>query len=131
MKDVSAAPLPVLKRSRVISGVWEGLIDGLPGSVEAPEIEVVHLERILPGLEIAALDDGSAGWRATLPIPADLLTDGVQTFLIRAHGGGETLGHFTIVTGQPLDDDIRAELDLLRAELDMLKRAFRRHCRET
>jgi hypothetical protein len=30
-----------------------------------------------------------------------------------------------------LDEDIRAEVDLLRAELDLLKRAFRRHCSET
>jgi hypothetical protein len=30
-----------------------------------------------------------------------------------------------------MEEDIRAELDLLRAELDLLKRAFRRHCVET
>jgi hypothetical protein len=30
-----------------------------------------------------------------------------------------------------MEDDLRAEVDLLRAELDMLKRAFRRHCLET
>ncbi|RSK38113.1 hypothetical protein EJA01_02930 [Rhodovulum iodosum] len=123
--------MPVLKRSRVISGTWEGLLDGVPGSADPPAIDIVHLERVLPGLEIAALRDDAADWRATLPIPAELLSDGVQTFVIRAHEGGETLGHFTIVTGQPLEDDIRAELDLLRAELDMLKRAFRRHCRDT
>ena len=37
----------------------------------------------------------------------------------------------TIVTGVAMEDDVRAEIDLLRAELDMLKRAFRRHCLET
>jgi hypothetical protein len=31
----------------------------------------------------------------------------------------------------PLEEDIRAEVSLLRAELDLLKRAFRRHCAET
>ena len=36
-----------------------------------------------------------------------------------------------MITGEPLGDDIRAEVELLRAELDMLKRAFRRHCLET
>ena len=41
------------------------------------------------------------------------------------------LASFTVVMGQPLDEDIRAEMALLRAELDMLKRAFRRHCVET
>jgi len=44
---------------------------------------------------------------------------------------GDKLGHFTIITGVAMEDDIRAEMDLLRAELDMLKRAFRRHCLET
>ena len=54
-----------------------------------------------------------------------------QRFLIRNRGTGETLAHFTIITGVPMEDDLRAEVDLLRAELDMLKRAFRRHCVET
>ena len=67
----------------------------------------------------------------SVPIPTALLSDGVQTFLVRDPATGATLGHFTIVTGVPLEDDIRAEIDLLRAELDMLKKAFRRHCVET
>ena len=41
------------------------------------------------------------------------------------------LAQFTLVAGQPLDEDIRAELSLLRAELDLLKRAFQRHVRES
>jgi hypothetical protein len=41
------------------------------------------------------------------------------------------LGSFSIVAGDALAEDIRAELSLLRAELDMLKKAFRRHCVET
>ena len=41
------------------------------------------------------------------------------------------LGDFTLIAGEPLADDLRAEVELLRAELDMLKRAFRRHCLET
>jgi hypothetical protein len=55
----------------------------------------------------------------------------VQVFLINDAATGETLDSFTIITGEPLEDDIRAEVELLRAELDMLKRAFRRHCVET
>ena len=55
----------------------------------------------------------------------------VQTFLIRSKPTGETLAHFTVITGVAMEDDMRAEVDLLRAELDMLKRAFRRHCVET
>ena len=41
------------------------------------------------------------------------------------------LGDFTLMAGDAVADDLRAEVELLRAELDMLKRAFRRHCLET
>jgi hypothetical protein len=58
-----------------------------------------------------------------------ILNDGVQTFVIQ--NAGQTLGSFSIVSGRPLDHDLRSEIDLLRAELDLLKRAFRRHCVET
>ena len=44
---------------------------------------------------------------------------------------GDTLDSISIITGEVLSDDIRAEMNLLRAELDMLKKAFRRHCIET
>ena len=46
-------------------------------------------------------------------------------------GGGTKLGHFSIIAGEALGEDLHAEVELLRAELDMLKRAFRRHCLET
>jgi len=113
----------MLVMSRLRAGRWEGVWKG-----EAPpRITVVHLEKVLPGLEVAA--EGEGKWRLGLPIPAELISDGVQTFLVRQDG--ETVGRFSIVTGEPLEDDLRAEIDLLRAELDMLKRAFRRHCLET
>jgi hypothetical protein len=64
-------------------------------------------------------------------VPVELLSEGVQTFLIRNTMTGEKLLHFTVITGVAMEDDLRAEVDLLRAELDMLKRAFRRHCLET
>ena len=73
----------------------------------------------------------TGAWAIQLPIPAALLSDGVQTILIREVGAVEVLGHFTVITGVVMEDDMRAEIDLLRAELDMLKRAFRRHCLET
>lgn len=113
----------MLELSRIRAGHWEG-----SWAAEArPELVVVHQEQVLGGLEAEPMGEGK--WRLRLPIPAELLSDGVQTFLIRA--GDETVGRFTIVTGVPLEDDLRAEIDLLRAELDMLKRAFRRHCVET
>lgn len=113
----------MLEMSRIRAGQWEGSW----ASEAAPDLAVVHQEKPLEGLVTEPLGEGK--WRLRLPIPIELLSDGVQTFLLRA--GDETVGRFTIVTGVPLEDDLRAEIDLLRAELDMLKRAFRRHCVET
>ena len=67
----------------------------------------------------------------SVPIPPDAIADGVQTLLIIDASRKEQIGHITLLAGDVLGDDIRAEMDLLRAELDMLKRAFRRHCLET
>lgn len=113
----------MLELSRIRAGHWEGIW----AAQTAPDLRVLHLETELPGLQVEA--DGPGKWRLRLPVPAEVLADGVQTFLICQ--GDETVGRFSIVTGVPLEDDLRAEIDLLRAELDMLKRAFRRHCVET
>ena len=117
-----------LTQTRIRSGVWEGV---LTGPSETPALEVLLLEAALPGLSVTALPDRTGSWAVRLPIPADVLNEGVQTFLIRDKLHGVTLAHFTIITGVAMEDDMRAEMDLLRAELDMLKRAFRRHCVET
>jgi hypothetical protein len=118
-----------LTKTRIRAGVWEGVLTGA-GAAE-PRLEVVHLQEPVPGVTVAAIADRPGEWAVRVPIPAAVLSEGVQTFLIRDPGTGLTLQHFTIVTGVAMEEDIRAEVDLLRAELDMLKRAFRRHCLET
>jgi hypothetical protein len=118
----------VLTKTRIRAGVWQGILTGVAGE---PRLEVLLQERLIPGVAVAPAIDKPGAWAVTVPIPADALSEGVQTFLIREAGMTETLAHFTIITGVPMEDDVRAELDLLRAELDMLKRAFRRHCLET
>lgn len=117
-----------LTRTRIRAGLWEGV---LTGAEAAPAIEALHLDEVLEGVEVSPLPEAAGRWRVAVPIPARLLGEGVQTVLIRDAATGTRLDSFTIVTGAPLEDDIRAELDLLRAELDLLKRAFRRHCVET
>lgn len=119
----------ILTKTRIASGIWEGLLSTIPDT--EPQILVTHLEKELIGIELAEVQGERGLWRLRVPIPADVLSDGVQTFLIQDRLTGSRLSEFTIVTGEPLENDIRAELDLLRAELDMLKRAFRRHCVET
>ena len=117
-----------LEWARIRAGTWEAEI-AAPGDAE-PRIEIWHLDQKLDGLSTGARS-GSGHWPVSFAIPAGLLTDGVQTFLVRDGDGGDKIGQFSIVTGEPLEDDLRAEIDLLRAELDMLKKAFRRHCLET
>ena len=114
-----------LETGRIASGVWEAV---LTGAVTAPMIEALHAGRGIDGVEVRP-DAGTAGrYVVRVPIPAWALNDGVQTVLVRSDG--VTLAQFTLVAGQPLEEDIRAEVSLLRAELDLLKRAFQRHLRE-
>ncbi|QYZ69401.1 hypothetical protein JO391_16945 [Neotabrizicola shimadae] len=119
---------PQLTQTRIRSGFWEGNLTGVD---VAPPLEVRHLEQVLPGMTVTEVPGRAGNWLVRVPIPPEVLSEGVQTFIIREQGKDETLAHFTVVTGVALEDDLRAEIDLLRAELDLLKRAFRRHCVET
>lgn len=118
----------VLKQTRIQAGVWEGL---LTGAVGTPRLEAMHLDMPLAGVTVTAVAGGAGVWAVRVPIPAQVLSEGVQTFVIRDAQSGGTLAHFTVITGVAINEDFRAEMDLLRAELDLLKRAFRRHCLET
>ena len=119
-----------LTKTRLIEGVWEGVLQtNRPGRYQ-PKIEVTHLEKQVPGHSLQAV--GEAGeFVVKVPVPIELLSDGMQTFLIRDMDSGDVLSSVAILAGEALSDDIRAEVQLLREELDMLKRAFRRHCLET
>ncbi len=120
-----------LTKTRLKEGVWEGIVrrDKEDSHAELPQIEVTLEDRPLAGVELIADQEGAYVLR--VPIPVKAIGDGVQTFLIRDKAAGVTLDHFTLIAGEGVENDIRAEIDLLRAELDMLKRAFRRHCLDT
>ena len=122
MKDMTDL---ILTKTRMRQGVWEGLITG---SDAEPKVSVSHLDQPIGDVEITQVD---AGWLLQFPIPADAVADGVHTLVMTDEATGCALGHETLIAGEVMGDDIRAEMNLLRAELDMLKRAFRRHCVET
>ncbi len=117
-----------LTKTRIRAGVWEGV---LTGAATEPKLVVSHLEVPLADVTVTAIPDRPGEWHVRVPIPVALLSEGVQTFLIHDQATGGKLNHFTVIAGVTIEDDLRAEVDLLRAELDMLKRAFRRHCVET
>ena len=119
-------PGMTLTKTSMTAGVWQG---ALTGHFDGPPVlRVTHLNTELPGVEVSQCAEG---WNVRVPIPAALISDGVQSFVITDAATGATLTSFAVVAGDALAEDIRAELDLLRAELDLLKRAFRRHCVET
>ena len=117
-----------LTKTRIQAGVWEGV---LTGADTRPEIEVTHLARPVAGASLRDDPEVPGQFLVSVPIPPELLSEGVQTFLISDKATDTRLASFSIVTGQPIDEDFRADMELLREELDMLKRAFRRHCIET
>jgi hypothetical protein len=115
-----------LTQTRIAGGVWEGV---LTVAGEVPPLQALHQGKALEGVEVKPLPGKSGRHAVRVPIPAAILTEGVQTVLLQT--GDTVLAQFSLIAGTPLDDDLRAEIGLLRAELDLLKRAFRRHCAET
>ena len=119
-----------LTKIRLRTGVWEGRITGTTESGARPDIRVTHLDRPIESVKVT--EGGEVDlWNISIPIPTEAVADGVQTFLIIDAVDDTKLGDFTLIAGEAVADDLRAEVELLRAELDMLKRAFRRHCLET
>lgn len=109
-------------------GTWQARIDPVTADKTAPVISMTHQGRPLDGVSLAR--DG-AGWALTVTLPVTVLSSGVQTILVTETTSQAVLHALHISAGDVLDDNILAEVTLLRAELDMLKRAFRRHCTET
>lgn len=119
-----------LTKLRLAEGVWTGALRHTGQAQWQPDIKVTHLDEVLDGIEVTE-DRVEEHWIVSVPVPADRIADGVQTFVISDGASDTVLGSFSIVAGDALAEDIRAEMSLLRAELDMLKKAFRRHCVET
>jgi len=116
-----------LTRMRLSEGIWEGLLAAR--SEAPPALLVRHDDRVVAEPETE--NTGRGGWLVRFRLPVDRLSDGIQTFVIEDAETGDALAHETIIAGEVLDEDVRAEVSLLRAEIDMLKRAFRRHCADS
>ena len=54
-----------------------------------------------------------------------MLSDGVHSCII-SWTTGEKIGDFTVIAGDVLAGDLRAEIEQLRAELNLLKTVVRR-----
>lgn len=101
------------------SGVWSGVLTG--------KMAPARLTVTLRGEDVAqaALTPLAPGeWQMRVPLPAALLSDGTHSLALQADGGG-VLARLPIIAGAALDDDLIAEIALLRDELELLKREFR------
>ena len=116
-----------LTRMRLVNGVWEGLLSGR--AAQRPRLRIRHMDDLVGEPETSPAKSGDA-WFVRFRLPLERLSDGVQTFVIEDAETGEALAHETVIAGEEVAGDLRAEVSLLRAELDLLKRAFRRHCAE-
>lgn len=112
------------------SGIWQGVLrrDTPPG-----RLLLVHMGARVGDARATAQDDGS--WRIAAAIPPQKLSDGVQTFLLLEdqgegaeppQAGAWHLSSLSIVAGELVEEDMRAEMNLLRSELDLLKKELRR-----
>ena len=104
----------------LVDGVWYGQAAGSP---EAPELTARHRDRSLGEPEVRA--EGAGQWALKLPLPAEVMSEGVEVVSI-LDGEGRVLETITILAGRALEGDLRAEVAALRAELDLVKRALRR-----
>ncbi|WP_298849238.1 hypothetical protein [uncultured Ruegeria sp.] len=108
---------------RFENSIWQGHIQ----ANTEPRLDVRYMGETLDGVELSPTENG---WDLSVQVPIAALSEGVHTFVIADAATTEKLGSFSIIAGEPAADDLRVEVNLLRAELDMLKRAFRRICRD-
>lgn len=116
-----------ISESRFARGLWTGFLRHDRARSDAPEIGV-----LLGGLDlgdVAVTADGDSLWKLEFPIPAEVLAEGVSTFLFVDRKTSEPLGRFCIVAGLVAEQDVLARLDAMQSELDQLKSAFRREAR--
>lgn len=111
-------------------GGWSGT---LTADAQPSRVFLTQHGEILSFARLKA--DGEGRWQVTVDVPASALSDGVHSLVLVADNGegnaaplpgSVRLEHLTIAAGQPLDEDLTAEIALIRAELELLKREFRR-----
>lgn len=120
-----------LTRRRIRTGRYEGVLTTRARIKSEPELEIHFLDASIGDVSVTPDPDAKRTWNVRAQIPPHSINEGVQTYILRDAATGDTLDSFAIVCGEPLQEDVRAEIALLRAELDMLKASFRRHVVET
>lgn len=100
----------------------------ITGTDTPPAVALIHAGSDLPELDVTRAEPGI--WTASCPLPAQLLTDGVQTLMLTDTADGTVLHSLALQAGKVLDGDLFAEIALLRDEVAILKAALRRLVRQ-
>lgn len=114
-----------LIKTRMTEGFWHAEVLEPSGQ---PEISARFDNSEIENIEVTQGEQKN--WVIKVPVPAAMLSDGAHTAIVSL-GDGSELARFSIIAGDPVPEDLRGEISMLRAELDLLKKAFRRHCQET
>ena len=109
-----------LKHSELRNGIWSGQ---LKGATDAANVIATYQGVEIAGISVTPLADGL--WSLKLPLPLEMLSDSFHSCLISL-ATGEKTGDFTVIAGEILAGDLRAEIAQLRVELDLLKTVVRR-----
>lgn len=112
-------------------GLWRGRLTH-PQGAPARITLILNGEVMAEGRMTA---DGEGASLVEVDLPREVLSEGMQTLLLRADAGeagaeahpdAELLARLPLLAGRPLDDDMTAEITALRAELELVKRELRR-----
>lgn len=109
-------------------GIWSGAL-----KAATPPERIMLFHQGVAVAEARLTPGGDAGiWLVSVPLAPELLSDGVQSFILMAgnNRAGDAasvqIGSLQLVSGKMPEADLLAEISLMRAELDLLKREIRR-----
>ena len=112
-----------LETTGLSDGVWTGILHGISKARRPPGVVALLDGQPLAALTIGPRPSEANCWDLRLALGPETLRDGTACVLFQLDG--VTLGELVIRAGGAADDDLRAQLALLRAELDLVKRTLR------
>lgn len=110
-----------LTKLTITDGVYHG---ALSGRSKAPQLHLKNSDVKLVDAEVT--QTGAHSFAVRIPLPADILTEGLLTLSIVDSETDAVLDTIAIITGEPLDHNLATQVNQLRAELDLVKSAIRK-----
>lgn len=118
-EDRTARTAPVLTGLTLFDGVFSAMIGG---SAREPAVDLVVDGAVVASARAEAAGDDA--WRIEARLPRQCLRDGVTAVIFVDRPSHAQLAAHVVRAGPEPEEDLVAEIAVLRAELDALKRAF-------